>query len=346
MNIEKRTQEILESMTSCPKTIYRKNEVLPELFALQKELVALTFNEEHAELGNLKIWDVESHLTQMNEEREGTATDLLYRFKSGCKVLCNLIKAEISGNRGEAKAFYSLEKIRGEHVILKNINLSNDICRTELDAVVLTRSGAFIIEVKNTAKDIFIDESGDFYRTGEYMRLDCNIAQKMRDKRTLLEEVLRSVGLEKIKVSEILVFTNNQIEVRNRCDSVHSCFIGQLPFIIDESSAEINVTSEEMRCAAIAIESEKCDAAFPMDFDADQFKTDFATLMAKLEAADIEDVVPEIAYSVDEPTSKKRRKLLEILSAAFDSKYMKVAGAAAAVVVMVATTAVSLKNNY
>ena len=105
MNIEIRKQEIVKSMKSASKLTYHKSEVLPELFALQQELVAQTFNKDHAELGNLKIWDVESHLAQMNEECGGIATEELQRFQSGCRFLSNLIKAEISGNRGESKAF-------------------------------------------------------------------------------------------------------------------------------------------------------------------------------------------------------------------------------------------------
>ncbi|MBQ6416842.1 MAG: hypothetical protein IJJ65_11405, partial [Butyrivibrio sp.] len=42
-----------------------------------------------------------------------------------------------------------------------------------------TPGAVTIIEVKNTAKNIFLDENGDYFRTGEYLRWDCNIAEKM-----------------------------------------------------------------------------------------------------------------------------------------------------------------------
>lgn len=131
----------------------------------------------------------------MNAERGGIVTEGLRAFERDCKYICNLIKAEISGNRGEEKAFESLSRIRGEHTVLRNIELSNDAMRSELDAVVVTRNGAFIIEVKNTSKNIFIDAEGNYYRTGEFLKWDSNIGEKMRIKKELLRIVLDVQGL-------------------------------------------------------------------------------------------------------------------------------------------------------
>jgi len=344
MNIETRTQDILNIMTSCSKATYRKNEILPAMFELQKELVALTFNEDHAAQGDLKLWDVESHLTQLNEECGGAATEALGRFKTGRRLVSNLIKAEVSGNRGEAKALTSLDRIRTEHMVLKNIELSNEELRTELDAVVITQRGAFIIEVKNTAKDIFIDDAGDYYRTGEYTRLDCNILQKMGIKKVLLQEALQAAGLGKVEVFELLVFTNNRIEVRNHCEEFRPCFLGQLPFIIDEWNSGAQLSIEEIRKAAATIESARSTAEFPLDFDVVRFKMDFARVMAELEAANLEEKAPEIEV-VEQEKTNKRRNLADILYNFFDYRHMKAAGTVAAVVVTIVTTVISVKNN-
>ena len=66
--MNKRVEEIKNSMNSFAKELYNKGEVLPELLSLQSELVNLTFNGNHAENANLRIWDVESHLDILNEE--------------------------------------------------------------------------------------------------------------------------------------------------------------------------------------------------------------------------------------------------------------------------------------
>ena len=59
---EKRINEIISQITAFSKGSYTKSEFLPELLKLQKELIELTFNTEHAENGDLRLWDVERHL--------------------------------------------------------------------------------------------------------------------------------------------------------------------------------------------------------------------------------------------------------------------------------------------
>ena len=104
-----RVNELKASMKSFGKEKYQKAELLDEMFALQQEIVSLTFNQDHAALAELRIWDVEKHLEQMNEELGNVADEELQRFIEGSKILCNLIKAEISGNRGEAKSTLNQE---------------------------------------------------------------------------------------------------------------------------------------------------------------------------------------------------------------------------------------------
>ena len=61
-----RVNELKASMKSFGKEKYQKAELLDEMFALQQEIVSLTFNQDHAALAELRIWDVEKHLEQMN----------------------------------------------------------------------------------------------------------------------------------------------------------------------------------------------------------------------------------------------------------------------------------------
>lgn len=114
-----RVNELKASMKSFGKEKYQKAELLDEMFALQQEIVSLTFNQDHAALAELKIWDVEKHLEQMNEELGNVADEELQRFIEGSKVLCNLIKAEISG---------------------KEFNRMLDDCRSNKLEIVLTKS--------------------------------------------------------------------------------------------------------------------------------------------------------------------------------------------------------------
>lgn len=312
-----RVTEIATSFTSFTKDAYHKTEVLRELFALQTELVKKTF-AEGTETAELKIWDVERRLDEMNAECGGIVTEQLEAFKKDCKYICNLIKAEISGNRGERKAFDSLSRIHGEHTILKNIELSNNEMRSELDAVVVTQNGAFIVEVKNTSRDIFIDEDGNYYRTGEFLKWDSHIREKMQVKESLLRELLNAKGLADIPIYEIVVFTNNRIEVQNKCRTLKTCFLSQLPYIIDKSRDTV-ISFNEMNLAAQAVAEANIEKSYPFEFDVDAFKMNFANILVALEDA----------------KEVKRNNWFKTVIAFFNQKTVKYARTAAALAVAI-----------
>ena len=285
MTRNNRIEELIGMMKSFRKEKYMKKELLSEMFALQQEIVEITFNDGHTATEDLRIWDVERHLEQLNQEYGNPAEEELLRFKAGSKALCNLIKAEISGNRGEAKAFRVLQYIHSRHIVLKNIELSDGDMRTELDAVVITPGAVTIVEVKNTAKNIFITENGNYYRTGEYLKWDCNIARKMAVKEELLRRILFEAGFEDIPMRSVVVFTDDRIEVRNKYPLITTCFVNQLNHIIEESQGNNTLTIEEMNSIESSVKAAECKEAFPFKLDVAQYKLDFATLMAVLEEA-------------------------------------------------------------
>jgi hypothetical protein len=154
---------------------------------------------------------------------------------------------------------------------------------TEIDAVVIAPKCITILEAKNTKKNIFIDEVGNYYRTGEFLKLDYNIAEKMDTKETLLRKVLDDAGYENIKINSILVFTNNRIEVHNKCNRIITSFISQLPSIIEGYRLEDAISVEEMERIEGVIAAADSKIEYPFEFDVAQYKRDFANLMVKLE---------------------------------------------------------------
>ena len=88
--------EMMSSMKAFNKEFYHKSEILSEMLKLENEIVALTFNEEHAATANLKMWDVEKHFKDLNEQCGGIVNQKLEKFIRESKEFCNLIKAEIS----------------------------------------------------------------------------------------------------------------------------------------------------------------------------------------------------------------------------------------------------------
>lgn len=334
-----RVNEMMATMKSFSKDKYQKDELLAEMFALQQEIVGLTFNGEHASTADLKIWDVERHLEQLNQDCGNVADEELQRFKEGSEMFCSLIKAEVSGNRGETKAFRTLQYIHSKNIILKNVELNDGNRRTELDAVVITPGVVTIVEVKNTAKNIFIDENGDYYRTGEYLRWDCNIAEKMTFKEELLKKVLTDGGIDNIQIRSIVVFTDNRIEVQNKYSRIRTCFVSQLAYIIDGFKSGTYMSEEEMEHIEGLIREAECKEAYPFEFDVAQYKMDFTTLMAILEEASAKAEEPEYEQEV----VNERKRVWIILRNAVTSRYAAYAGSAvaAAAVTFISTMAVS-----
>lgn len=329
-----RVNEIMASMKSFSKDKYHKSERLNEMLALQQEIVGLTFNGDHASTADLKIWDVEKHLEQLNQDCGNVAQEELQRFKDGSKTFCNLIKAEISGYRGEDKAFRALQYIRSKNIILRNVDLSDGSRRTELDAVVVTPGAVTIVEVKNTAKNIFIDKNGDYYRTGEYLKWDCNIGGKIALKEELLKQVLINAGFEDVQIKSIVVFTNNRIEVQNKYSRIRTCFVSQLAYIIDGFRAGSYMGEEEMAYIAGFIREAERKETYPFEFDVNQYKADFATLMSILEEASLKAEDPEYEQEVVD-----EKDTWNVLKDILASRYAGYAGSAvaAAAVTLIST---------
>ena len=323
-----RVKELMSSMKSFGKEAYYRSELLDEMFALQREIVALTFNEDHASTADLRIWDVERHLEQMNQDCGNVADEELGRFEEGCKNLCNLIKAEISGRRGEYKVFRTLEYLNTNHIILKNVELQDGDLRSELDAVVITPGGITIVEVKNTAKNIFIDEEGNYYRTGEFLRWDCNIAQKMDIKEVLLRKVLESEGIEDVEINSVVVFMDNRIEVQNKYAQIRTCFVSHLAYIVDVFKSQTNLSQEKMENIESLIRQAEHKEAYPVAFDVKQYKQDFAILMAVLEEASVKnEEQPEIEEVIEKT---KRVSFMDVLKRVFVLNCVRYAGGAVA----------------
>lgn len=332
MNATTRKNEIIKAMPSCAKEHYRRDEVLPELIQFQSELVNLTFNGEHAEQANLKIWDVHNHLFALNEERGKPVDDnTMHRFWIDCKAISEAIKGEISGSKGEYKALRSIETVRSRHTVLRNIELSAGSHRTELDIIVFTEKAIFVVEVKNPARDIVIDERGNYCRINNgHTFFDKNIGEKMNDKTFLLRGVLQEAGIENPNIISLVVFTNNNITVTNNYPFIKHCFLSSLPHLIDNCEGESVYTEETISRMVSSVEGAKYAGNYELPLDTNQIKQDFANLMVALE--DLPEEEPEeIAEPVD----------AEVIEVSAAPVWLKRASAALAVVPVVGLVAVA-----
>ena len=298
------------------KESYHKSEILPELLSYQQEVAVIAMGEEHKDT---HFSELIKYFENENEQLGGALKSSLEKFRKDSLMIDNLIKSEISGYNGETKAFQSLGKLKCNHRIIKNMELCNDTLRTEIDAVVITEKGIFIIEVKNTQKNVFIDETGDFYRTSKYQKFDSNIADKMQIKETLLREKLDALGYSGIRIFPVVVFTNKYIEVQNKRRGLKTCFSSQLPYIIDDWKSFEYLTNSDLDIIEKELTDTVASATFPMQFDTDSVKNNFIELMNNLERA---------------KNQNQKIKPFKNVSDFFNSKIYKYVGVAAAAIVI------------
>lgn len=308
MTIQNRTNEIFNQMTAFSKESYTKVEYLPELLKLQQEIVNLTFNGEHAEEAKLRLWDVSEHLKMMNKECSGVADHELYKFVNASKKIGGEIKAELSGFKGEQTVFKALESLNCYNAILRNVELEFDGKRTEIDAIVFTHRAVFIIEIKNSKKNIFIDENGEFYRTGQSMHYDCNIADKMYDRYTMLKKALDTAGLGYVKIFNIVTFTNPRIDVENKYYRLKVCGSNYLTTYIEKFQSDNWYSDESIGTMVTAVEYAQCKEPFQIPVHMDEFKMDFATLMATLECAKEEKTTDFLSEEVSAKDNLQTKK--------------------------------------
>lgn len=285
--IRNRIEEVMNSLTACSKESYPKSQVLEELLNLQEQMVKVVFNDEHAKNANLRIWDVIKHIQNLNEQKGIIEDSQINEITECCKYIGNRICAEITGISGEKKAFYCLKNIICKKFLIQNVELSKEGINTEIDDIVITEKGIYIIEVKNTSKDVKIDSAGNYYRKiygtdGNDYQLKYNMAEKMTYKEILLKELMEEEGIH-TNVSSILVFTNNGMEIINEYPHIRHCLLGQLSHLIEDDSTPKSLTYEQMQNIYNLINSKRCYEDYPFEIDIQEFKSKFAHILANLE---------------------------------------------------------------
>ena len=117
------------------------------------------------------------------------------------------------------------------------------------------------------------------------MHLDCNIGEKMNDKIYLLRDTLESAGYSNANIVSLVVFTNSTMHVDNRYDYITTCFLGNLPHIIERYDGKSIYNDSIISKMTEIVAKAECKEAYPLEIDINQYKYRFAYLMATLEEA-------------------------------------------------------------
>lgn len=280
-------QNIVANIDAFNKPLYYKNEILPELLKLQLQISAIAYGEDEESLKGEKpkIYEVVNYLKKRNKDHGNIADRQLIKFEEESNVLCNRIKNEISGRIGEKSLFAEIRSMSYSDKILTNVELDENTGKTELDAVLIMKSGILILEAKNTAKIVSINSKGAAITYGKQSKPHGNIEDKMLRKEQILREALNKAGISDATIRSCIVLTNNKVELgKTKNTRVKVCLLDGLEWYLEELDGLAAIFSEEqMNFAYKAIKNAKCTRPYPFnDFDVQKYKRDFAKLMVML----------------------------------------------------------------
>ena len=282
-----RINEIQQQLTAFSKQVYTKQEYFYEFNLLQEQMAKMIGIEKGRNGDRPRFGDINYKFHQMVIETKSDLDELQQVFRKQTFVAVDELKAISSGEYGEKLARKSLDTVKRYCKVLRNIEFRNGNHDTEIDFVVLTTSKIFIVEVKNTKKDILIDEQGNYKRLaghGEYV-FDKNIGQQMNEKEYLLREVLKKAGVVDVEIASLVVFTNSGINVTNNFEFIKTCYLSQLPHIIDQETSANEISEEKIAEISNIILKAHFRQPYGTSINIHQLKSTFAKLLAGLEEA-------------------------------------------------------------
>lgn len=283
MKKEERINQIVESMDAFSNEEYLKKDLLNEYYKLERQVVETTFNKEHVEEGNLTLKNVYQHFQSLCNQYGNKLTEEFRSFSDLNYAVVNGIRKITSGDWGEAKAYKSLATLKCKNKVVRNLELAKDDHKAEIDLIVITQKAVFVIEVKNTKRDIRIDENGNYIKVGKNEFIDCVIGEKMNEREYLVRNYLEENGINNPNIISLLVFTNSSIKVENNYNYITHCFLGSMPHIIQNYDGKIIYNLKEIEKMYDLLNKKEAVATFKPDCDIQAYKRAFANLLASVE---------------------------------------------------------------
>ena len=281
-------ESLLSSLKGLSNDVYSREELLPEMDQLEKEMAQIVFEDGldiPAEYVHMSY--IMKHLHEMNNVAGNVADQELKRLSRLASIFSNHVRAQQSGITGEDRVEQYLDYMKSNHVVLRNLQLSDGVHNTEIDFLVLKQGVATIVEVKNSKRDIYIDEVGDMYKIGRYENFDSHLGAKMDFRAEVIKKLLKDAGFENMKIEKVVVFTNNRIQIKKDYQGFRVCFLSRLPHLIDYfyGTGVIQFTKHLQQIADF-IQSKDLNEYYPFDMDVQEFKEAFVDAYLKIKGYD------------------------------------------------------------
>ena len=207
-------------------------------------------------------------------------------FKQDMMDLGREIALTISGLNGEMKGFRALKPLEFDNDthVLRNICLKSDDGETEIDAVVLTPYGIFIIEMKGCRKPVVITEDG-FFQKVDNPDYQYPLGERMCCKETLLREAA-GAGPD-VPIYQALFLVNDS-EITDRFGKIMTANRNTIVYKIRSYAKESeHLSGDRVSQLVDRIESSRIEAKYPCSLDCERLIENLADLMDQIESAEL-----------------------------------------------------------
>lgn len=263
---------------------YTNQEIVDRLSALQATAAKGVFEKTHAE--NLRDRDMMIHFEALAKEYGLDSNDTYLRFKKNMGELSYTIGSFIKGFKGEKIARKALKLIsldRGVKV-LYNVQLEDEDCQAEYDAIVITPYGLFVIEVKNWGNSVAISPMGILTR-GDESSVIYDLPGRMSIKEALLRECLKDKFPN--NYNNILLLSNERVQIEDNYHRIPVCCGGGISYEIrsyERLASKILSNREIDEIANIVLSSQKEQKSICL-VNCEEIIDDYAELMVLIENA-------------------------------------------------------------
>lgn len=292
-----RTEKIKSSLQELgPKLgeLYTNQQMIDKSIELQTAIA-----DQVAEITNsdtIKGRDLRKALQTIAKEHGLESVESFLRLDRNINELGYTIASFIKGQRGERIARNALRLLQYDDGvrILYNIALEDEESQAEYDAIVITPYGLFVVEVKNWAGDLEIDEWGILHRdTNTDIQYD--VPGRMNIKECLLRECL---GDKFPKYYEsILLFSNNGARIRDNFKQYKMCLGGAIVQVIRSSNTgEVILNEDDIKSVEAALIAKHKEQYTESKINCDEIINDFSDFISMIEnrKTDTVEDLPEV----------------------------------------------------
>lgn len=212
------------------------------------------------------------------------------------KKLTKEMAITMSGAKAERHVAKTLEYLnRPEAKIFYNVYVSNGVEETELDGIVLTEDGIIILEVKKVKSDFSLTEDGRMVFAGDECFEKMPLADKMAQKRRLLQEQLQKAASKKgfdipIYVDSLIVFSapkGQRIKINDYHHREKYCFLSGLNRRLEGYiGCEYYTENQLAQLSEIFSDMESNVKRFETELNYDEIRRSLAEALAVLQGED------------------------------------------------------------